>query len=125
MRARYVVLHFRAEIRRSSSARRDTSFFIRVPRYVVLHPRGEIRRSSSARRDTSFFIRAPRYVVLHPSAEIRSSSSQPSILSLNLVLSWYREPLANIHKYLSDYVQICEVYNFRPRFDLEFYDTPD
>ena len=30
----------------------------------------EIRLSSSSRRDTSFFIRAPRYVVLRPCAEI-------------------------------------------------------
>ena len=68
----------------------NTSFFIPAPRYVVLHPRAEIRRSSCSCRDTSFFIRALRYVglppragrcprvVLHPRAEIRSSSSQSS-----------------------------------------------
>ena len=61
--AKYVVLHFRSERRRSSTARRDTSFFILALRYVILHPRSEIRRSSSSRRDTSFFIRAPRYVL--------------------------------------------------------------
>ena len=44
--AKYVVLHPRAEIRRSS--------FARV----------EIRRSSSSRRDTSFVIRSSRYVLL-------------------------------------------------------------
>ena len=32
---------------------------------------GEIRRSSFSRRDTSFFIRVPRYVILYPRAEIR------------------------------------------------------
>ena len=51
----------------------------RAPGFVVRHPRAEIRRSSSSRRDTSFLIRAPRYVLLHPRAEIRSSFSQPSI----------------------------------------------
>ena len=52
---------------------------VRAPLYVVLHPRAEIRRSSSARRDTSFFIMTPGYVILHPCAEIRSTSTKPSI----------------------------------------------
>ena len=32
-----------------------------MARYDVLHPRGEMRRSSAAQRDTTFFVRAPRY----------------------------------------------------------------
>ena len=35
------------EIHRSPSSRRDTSFFILAPRYIVLHFRAEIRRPSS------------------------------------------------------------------------------
>ena len=54
--AKYVVLYPRAEIRRASFARRDTSYFIFAARYVVLHLCVEIRRSSSACRDTFFFL---------------------------------------------------------------------
>ena len=37
------------------NARHDMSVFILAPRYVVFHARAEIRRSSSPRRDTFFF----------------------------------------------------------------------
>ena len=50
-------------------------------KYVVLYPRVEMSRSSSARRDTSFFNLVLRYVVLHPRAEIHSFSVQSSICS--------------------------------------------
>ena len=86
--AKYVVFHFRAELRSSSSARQDTTFFIHVPRYVVLHPRTEIRRSSCSHRDKSFFILAPRFVILQSRAEIRSSSTQPSMCTLLGVFSF-------------------------------------
>ena len=58
------------------------SFFILV---------AEIRRSSSARRDTSFFILAPRYGVLQPIAKMRSSSIQLSISfdATSRIYIWY------------------------------------
>ena len=37
---------------------------VKALRYVVLHSGAEICRSSSSRRVTTFFIRAPRYVLL-------------------------------------------------------------
>ena len=50
----------------------------------------EIRRSSSSRRDTLFFILAARYVGLDPRAAIRFSSAQSSICSqpVDYMIPW-------------------------------------
>ena len=69
----YDVLRPRADIRRSStarwdttfsSARRDTTFFNRPMRYDVFRSPAEIPRSSSAHQGMTFFNRAPRYEVV-------------------------------------------------------------
>ena len=66
-------------IRRSSSARRDTTFFLRAPRYDILQPSGEIRHSSSARWDSTFFIRTARCDVVPLSRRLAQLQNKHNI----------------------------------------------
>ena len=60
-----------------------------MAKYVDLHSRAAIRCSSSARRNTSFFILATRYVVLQRYTEIRYYSARPNMLSPLRVIDFF------------------------------------